>query len=359
MSDSGADRDHLPEVIERSQPALRGLLGWVNRTLEFRKGVGASVLPVGYFANVIDLGGGQGLAISTDGVGTKLLIAQGLDRYDTIGIDCVAMNVNDVLCVGAEPLSVVDYLAVEAPEPRLLEEIGRGLHEGARRAGVTISGGELAVVPEMVRGEREGFGFELAATCVGLVQLERIVDGSALQPGDVLIGLPSSGIHSNGLTMARRILLGPRAFRLESQVAELGRVLGEELLEPTAIYVSEVLEVLRAGIEVHAIAHITGDGWLNLARVGATAGYVIEQLPEPPPIFQLIRRSGGLLDQEMYRVFNMGVGFCLAVPAGRADEALGLLRRVHPKAAPLGQAVADTERRIVLAPLGVTLGVTG
>jgi phosphoribosylformylglycinamidine cyclo-ligase len=356
MSDSGADRDHLPEVIEQSQPALGGLLGWVNRTREFRIGLGASVLPIGYFANVIDLDGGRGLAISTDGVGTKLLIAQRLDRYDTIGIDCVAMNVNDVLCVGAEPLSMVDYLAVQAPEPRLLEEIGRGLHEGARRAGVTISGGELAVVPEVVRGERAGFGFELAATCVGLVQLDRIVDGSALQPGDVLIGLPSSGVHSNGLTKARRALLGPGFFSLESHVPELGRALGEELLEPTAIYVSEVLEVLRAGIEVHAMAHLTGDGWLNLARVGAPAGYVVEQLPEPPPIFQLIRRIGELADQEMYRVFNMGVGFCLAVPPSQADQALELLRRAHPKAALLGQAVADLERKIVLAPLGITLG---
>jgi phosphoribosylformylglycinamidine cyclo-ligase len=357
MTSSGSDRDHPLEVMEQSQPALRGLLGWVTRTLEFRQGLGASVLPIGYFANVIDLGGGQGLAISTDGVGTKLLIAQGLDRYDTIGIDCVAMNVNDVLCVGAEPLSLVDYLAVEATEPRLLEEIGRGLHDGARRAGVTISGGELAVVPEVVRGERPGFGFELAATCVGLVQLDRIIDGRALQPRDVLIGLPSSGIHSNGLTLARRILLEPGAYSLQSQVPDLGRTLGDELLEPTAIYVSEVLAVLRAGIEVHALAHVTGDGWLNLARVRTPTGYVIEKLPEPPPIFQLIRRIGGLADQDMYRVFNMGVGFCVAVPPDRADEALGLLRRVHPKAERLGHAVADRERRIILAPLGITLGL--
>src|SRR6266496_6397830 len=142
--------------------ALNGLLNWVNRSLAFRTGVGASRLPIGYFANVVDLGNGQGLAISTDGVGTKLLVAQLMDRYDTVGIDCVAMNVNDVLCVGAEPLSLVDYIAVEEPAPRLLEELGKGLFEGARRANVTIVGGELAQVPEVVKGVRPGYAFELA-----------------------------------------------------------------------------------------------------------------------------------------------------------------------------------------------------
>jgi phosphoribosylformylglycinamidine cyclo-ligase len=345
--------------LDRARAGLRGLLGWVNRTREFRSGVGGSALPIGYFANVVDLGRGQGLAISTDGVGTKILVAQLVDRYDTVGIDCVAMNVNDVLCVGAEPLSLVDYLAVEDPQPRLLEEIGKGLYEGARRANVTIVGGELAQVPAMLRGERAGFGFDLTATCVGLVPLDRIVHGGALEPGDVLLGLPSSGIHSNGLTLAREVLLGPGGYAVESHMPELGRTLGEELLEPTAIYVREVLEVQRAGIEVRAMAHITGDGLLNLARVRAPLGYLLDNLPEPPPIFQLIRRLGDLADDEMYRVFNMGIGFCLAVPPQQAEAALGLLRGHYPGAMRLGYAVADPDRKIVLEPLGVTLGIGG
>ena len=342
--------------LDRAHAGLRRLLGWVNRTLDFRAGVGGSALPIGYFANVVDLGHGEGLAISTDGVGTKLLVAQLVDRYETVGIDCVAMNVNDVLCVGAEPLSLVDYLAVEDPQPRLLAEIGKGLYEGARRANVTIVGGELAQVPAMLRGERAGFGFDLTATCVGLVPLDRIIDGGALEPGDVLLGLPSSGIHSNGLTLAREVLLGPCAYTVESHVPELGRTLGEELLEPTVIYVREVLEVQRAGMEVRAMAHITGDGLLNLARVRAPLGYVLDNLPEPPPIFQLIRRLGNLPDDEMYRAFNMGIGFCLAVRPEQAEAALGLLQRHHPGALRLGYAVADPGRRIVLEPLGVTLG---
>lgn len=350
--DGAAD---LLAVTERTQPALGGLLGWVQRTLAFRSELGAARLPLGAFANVVDLGGGCGLAISTDGVGTKLLLAQLLGRYDTIGIDCVAMNVNDVLCVGAEPLALVDYLAVEAAEPGLLEAIGRGLHEGARRARVAIVGGELAQVPEMVRGVREGSGFDLAATCIGLVGLDRIVDGGRLEPGDVLLGLPSSGIHSNGLTLARRVLLGDRAERLGEIAPELGRTLGEELLEPTAIYVPAVLDVLRAGIDVRAMAHVTGDALLNLVRVAAPLGFTIETLPEAPAIFGLIKRRGALPDSEMYRTFNMGLGFTLAVPPAEADAALAILRRHYPGALRIGCAVSDPLRRITLPALDVVL----
>ena len=352
MNGEGGDPG-LAALTEASQPALSGLLGWVHRSLQLRPTIGRSALPVGYFANVIDLGAGQGLAISTDGVGTKLLVAQRMDRYDTIGIDCVAMNVNDVLCVGAEPLALVDYLAVEQSEPRLLEAVGKGLYEGARRANVSIVGGELAEVPAIVHGERPGFGFDLAATCVGLVPLDRVIDGGKLEAGDVLIGLPSSGIHSNGLTLARQVLLAPGGYRLDEHVPELGRTLGEELLEPTTIYVRDVLEVLRSGIAVHALAHITGDGLLNLARVRAPVGYLIEELPDPPPIFRLIQRMGKVPDEEMYRVFNMGIGFCLAVSPDQADAALALLRRFYPGASRLGQAIPDPARQIFVRPRGL------
>lgn len=345
----------LLAVTERTQPTLGGLLGWVRRTLEFRTELGAARLPLGHFANVVDLGGGRGLAISTDGVGTKLLVAQLVERYDTVGIDCVAMNVNDVLCVGAEPLALVDYLAVEAAEPARLEAIGRGLHEGARRAGVVIVGGELAQVPEMIQGARAGAGFDLAATCVGLVALDRVIDGRRLAEGDVLLGLPSSGIHSNGLTLARRVLLGEGGYRLDEHVPELGRTLDEELLEPTTIYVPAVLEVLRAGLDVRAMAHVTGDGLLNLARVAAPIGFVIEALPKPPPIFELLRCRGGLSDAELYRTFNMGLGFTLAVPPEAAEATLAILRRHHSGALRLGRAVADPLRRIAVPPRGLTL----
>jgi phosphoribosylformylglycinamidine cyclo-ligase len=356
MAEPGrSNRDYAEAGVDlaRADSALAGLLGWVRRTESFRRGLGGSALPVGYFANVIDLGAGQGLAITTDGVGTKLLVAQLLDRYDTVGIDCVAMNVNDLLCVGAEPLALVDYLAVEDPEPRLLDELGRGLYEGARRASVAIVGGELAQVPDIVHGPRSGFGFDLAATCVGLVPLDRLVDGRTVEPGDILLGLPSSGIHSNGLTLARRVLLEQAGLRLERIVPELGRSIGQELLEPTTIYVAAVLELLRTDIEVRAMAHITGGGFLNLARLAAPVGYRLEALPEPPPIFGLIQRLGGIEAAELYRVFNMGVGFCLAVPPAQAESALVALQRHYPAASVLGVAVDDPEHTVTLEPLGL------
>src|SRR6476469_792941 len=165
-ADPNPARDDLLATVEQSQPGLRGLLGWVNRTLEFRTGVGASRLPIGYFANVVDLGGGQGLAISTDGVGTTLLLAQLLDRYDTIGIDCVAMNVNDVLCVGARPIAMVDYLATQEVDPEVLDAISVGLVDGARQADISIPGGEIAQLRDVVRGVREGSGFDLAGAAI-------------------------------------------------------------------------------------------------------------------------------------------------------------------------------------------------
>src|SRR6266545_581748 len=224
----------------QASTGLRALLHWVRQTHALRQAVGAVRLPIGYYANVIDIGHGTGLAISTDGVGSKLLVAQLMDTYDTVGIDCVAMNANDILCVGARPLSPVDYLAVQRPDARLLEALGKGLCEGARQANITIAGGELAQIGEMIKGVREGYGFDLAATCVGTVPLDRILVGQDIREGDVLIGLASSGIHSNGLTLARRVFFDQAGWRVEQHIPELGRLLGEELLVPTRIYVREI-----------------------------------------------------------------------------------------------------------------------
>src|SRR5579884_2170844 len=268
--------------------ALAGLLRWVAETGSNRPG--SIRLPNGYFAAVLAISPNLGLAISTDGVGTKLLVAEQLQKYDTVGIDCVAMNVNDVLCVGAEPVALVDYLAVEGADAQLLEAVGRGLHEGARQARVTIPGGELAIVPELIRGQGHGPAFDLVGTAVGTVALDRLLDGSTIADGDVVVGLASSGIHSNGLTLARRVLVGDDPRRLAEYVPELGRTLGEELLEPTRIYVQPVLAMLRADLPLRALAHITGDGLLNLTRVAAPVSFVLDHLPEDiPAIFRLIQ----------------------------------------------------------------------
>jgi phosphoribosylformylglycinamidine cyclo-ligase len=338
---------------DQASTSLKGLLHWVRQTHALRQDVGAVRLPIGYYANVIDIGHGTGLAISTDGVGSKLLVAQLMDKYDTVGIDCVAMNANDILCVGARPLSMVDYLAVETPAARLLEELGKGLYEGAKQANITIAGGELAQIGEMIKGVREGYAFDLAATCVGTVPLDRILVGQDVCPGDVLVGLASTGIHSNGLTLARRVLLDQAGLRVDARVPELSRSLGEELLAPTRIYVREVCAMLDAGLPIKALLHITGDGLLNLRRIQAAMGFVIEQLPEPQPIFRLIQARGQVSEAEMYQVFNMGVGFGVVTAPAAVEQVRAIARQHGAMAYVLGHAVADPERRVWLRPKGL------
>jgi phosphoribosylformylglycinamidine cyclo-ligase len=335
---------------EQASTGLKGLLHWVRQTHALCQDVGAVRLPIGYYANVIDIGHGMGLAISTDGVGSKLLVAQLMDTYDTVGIDCIAMNANDILCVGARPLSLVDYLAVQVPEARLLEQLGKGLYEGARQANITIAGGELAQIGEMIKGVRDGYAFDLAATCVGTVPLDRILIGQHIEDGDVLIGLASTGIHSNGLTLARRVLLDQGGLGVDQYVPELGRLLGEELLAPTRIYVREVCAMLDALLPIKALLHITGDGLLNLRRIQAPMGFVIEYLPEPQPIFRLIQARGRVSEAEMYQVFNMGVGFCVVTAPAAAAPVHAIARQHGVTAYDLGHAVADPDRRIWITP---------
>jgi len=282
----------------------------------------------GHYASVIRIDERTGIALSTDGVGTKLLVAEEMGRFDTIGIDCVAMNVNDVICVGAEPLAMLDYIAIERADPEVCEQIGVGLARGAELAGVEIPGGELAQLGDMVRG------FDVAGACFGTVALDAIVDGAAVSPGDPVIGLPSSGIHSNGYTLARSALDG---IPLDDD--RLGRPLGEVLLEPTEIYVKPVLELLRSEVEVRGLAHITSGGLGNLRRLAAEVGYEIDDPLTVPPVFELIQVGGGVSDEEMRDVFNMGCGFCVVVAPQDEPAALELLRRHYPEAKRIGHAV--------------------
>jgi len=281
----------------------------------------------GHYASVIKLDERTGIALSTDGVGTKLLVAEELGRFDTVGIDCVAMNVNDVICVGAEPLAMLDYIAIEQAEPKVCEEIGVGLARGAELAGVEIPGGELAQLGDLVSS------VDVSGACFGTVALDAIVDGAAVRPGDVVIGLPSSGIHSNGYTLARSALA---AISLDDE--RLGRPLGDALLEPTEIYVKPVVELLRSDIDVRGLAHITSGGTANLLRLAAEVGYEIDDPLPVPPIFELIQEQGSVSEEEMYDVFNMGCGFCAVVPASDEAAALELLRQHHPEARRIGRA---------------------
>jgi phosphoribosylformylglycinamidine cyclo-ligase len=287
------------------------------------------VLASGHYANVVRLDEGTGIALSTDGVGTKLLVAEQLGRWDTVGIDCVAMNVNDVVCVGAEPLAMVDYLAVDRADPEVASAIGVGLSRGAELAGIEIVGGELAQLGELING------LDLAGACFGLVALDSLVTGTTIEPGDAVIGLPSSGLHSNGYTLARSALEG---IPLDDE--RLGRPLGEVLLEPTEIYVKPTVELLRSDVDVRGLAHITSGGLGNLLRLEAEVAYEIDDPLPVPEIFSLIQELAGVPDDEMHEVFNMGCGFCVVVAAADEGRALEALRSSYPAAKRIGQAVA-------------------
>ncbi len=287
----------------------------------------------GHYASVIKIDERTGIALSTDGVGTKLVLAEQLGRFDTIGIDCVAMNVNDVICVGAEPLAMLDYIAIEKADPAVCEEIGIGLARGAERAGIEIPGGELAQLGQLVRG------VDVSGACFGTVALEEIIDGSAVEPGDVVIGLPSTGLHSNGYTLARSALA-----EVPLDDDRLGRPLGDVLLEPTEIYVKPIVELLRSAVEVRGLAHITSGGTKNLLRLAAEVGYEIDGPLPVPPVFQLIQELGGVSGEEMQEVFNLGCGFCVVVPAGDEAAALELLRAHYPAAKRIGRATEGPPR---------------
>ncbi len=278
----------------------------------------------GDYAGLVEVGD-RYLALATDGVGTKLLVAEALNDYSTIGIDCIAMNVNDLIAAGVTPVAFVDYLAVETPDDTVAEAIGAGLSTGAEKADIRLVGGETAVMPEVIDG------FDLAGACAGLATEAELFEGEA-QAGDVLVGLPSSGIHSNGLTLARK------AIRIHYEYTDpfpenTDRTIGEVLLEPTRIY-RDILTPLHR-VETHAAAHVTGGGWTNLSRMGSYK-YVIADPFERQPVFSFIQDAGDVETEEMYRTFNMGTGFVAALPeaAGQAvveqhDDAR-LIGRVEP-----------------------------
>jgi phosphoribosylformylglycinamidine cyclo-ligase len=324
-----------------AQSGLQKIIESIKQTWPAPGSLGAVKLDIGYFANVIDIGG-IGLTICTDGVGSKTIIAQMMGRYDTIGIDCVAMNVNDVICVGARPISMVDYIAIENADAEMLGAIAIGLAAGAKQAGVSICGGEISQLKDVIRG------FDLIGMAVGIVPLDRIITGRDLVPGDVVIGLESSGIHSNGLTLAREVFFERAKLSVDHVFPELGISLGEELLRPTLIYVREILDVIENVPAVKALINITGDGLLNLPRVDARVGFMIDDLPPVPPIFQLIQRYGVVSSAEMYEVYNMGVGFCVLVGEKDSDAALSILQRLGRRAGVIGRVVEDDNKSVYL-----------
>ncbi|ADB60511.1 phosphoribosylformylglycinamidine cyclo-ligase [Haloterrigena turkmenica DSM 5511] len=260
------------------------------------------------YAGLIDIGD-RYLALATDGVGTKLLVAEAIEDFSTIGIDCIAMNVNDLVAAGVEPVAFVDYLAIDEPDEELTNQIGEGLAVGLEEADLTMLGGETAVMPEVVKG------FDLAGTCAGLAGKDEIFEGEA-QVGDVLVGFASNGIHSNGLTLAREAATREHDYA-DPFPPNPERTIGEELLRPTRIY-TDLLEPMRDH-GVRAAAHVTGGGWTNLHRMGEFE-YVVDDPFPAQAVFEFVQEEGNVTDEEMHRTFNMGTGFVVALPEDRAED---------------------------------------
>src|SRR5437667_5872923 len=276
--------------VSQIRKTHKALARRLESTLKARKGrVGHPIFPIGHCAGLVDRDDGRVLRLHTDNVATKVIIAWMMHKYDSIGIDCVAMCANDLICTGAEPISFLDYLAMARHDRNIVEEIAVGLVEGARQAGMAIIGGETAIVPDLLAHDP---GLDLVGMAAGISEERDLILGDEVRKGDALIGVASSGIHSNGLTLARKILL--RRYKLRENVPGLGRSIGRELLEPTRIYVKPVLEATRK-LEVHGLAHITGGAFAKLDRIigQARLGADIDQLPPTRGILRISGKKGG------------------------------------------------------------------
>lgn len=285
--------------IKESQSAIGDLIKTTHKVQRLAK----ISHGFGHYAGVIEIPGGKLLATHTDGVGTKVVIANMMKKYDTVGIDCIAMNVNDIICIGATPVSFVDYIAANKNNENIFKEIAKGLVNGAKKAQVPIVGGETAIMPDLFSGK--GFSFDLAGMVVGLVEKKKMILGNNINEGDIIMGAHSTGIHSNGYSLAREALL--KKYSINDKVRGVGKI-GDVLLRPTEIYVKPVLEILER-CKVSGLAHITGGAFTKLMRL-KKIGFQIDRLPKIPPIMELIQNQG-VPEDEMHKTFNMGVGFCV------------------------------------------------
>jgi phosphoribosylformylglycinamidine cyclo-ligase len=276
--------------------------GIIKKGLTFKRtGFGAPLGDIGAYAGLIDLGA-FALAMTTDGVGTKLMIADAMKKWDTVGIDCIAMNVNDLYVMGIEPLAFVDYISVEKPDDELIRQVMVGLDEGARQANISIVGGETAALPDIIRG------FDLAGTCVGVVDKDKVITGEGVAPGDVVIGLPSNGVHSNGYSLVRKVVENAGLRYTDPLPYAKDTTIGAELIKPTRIY-AEVVHIVKK-YRVKGMAHITGGGLMNLRRITKYGFDFHDPLPVQP-VFSWLQKLGGIEDKEMYKTFNMGMGYVL------------------------------------------------
>ena len=301
--------------IKESQGAIGRIISSTHNLQKLAKVVHG----FGHYAGIVQIPGNKFLATHTDGVGTKILVANMLKKYDTIGIDCIAMNVNDIICIGATPISFVDYIAANKNNQHIFKQVVKGLVKGARQAQVPIIGGETAIMPDLFSGNN--FAMDLAGTVVGILSKKEMMLGKSIKSGDAIIGIKSSGLHSNGFSLARSVLLSK--YRINDRVKGVGH-LGRVMLKPTEIYVKPVLEAL-AKCQIHGLAHITGGSFTKLLRL-KNIGYDLDNLPKIPPLMQLIQDCG-VKSKEMYKTFNMGIGFCIISPKNNVVKIRSIFKK--------------------------------
>ena len=263
----------------------------IKKTFRLRKGsLGGVVGDYGHYAGLIDIGNDNCLALHTDNVGTKVIVAQLMNKYDTIGIDLVGMNANDLICMGAEPVALVDYLAVEKIDEEMISEIMKGVVAGAEEAKMAVIGGETAITPDIIKGAVDGKGFDLSAMSAGIVKKKNIITGEKIEATDIIFGLESNGIHSNAITLARKAYLEKAKLKMTDKFLDTGHSIGDEILRPTKIYVDVILDIIKS-IEVHGLAHITGGAFSKLMRLSyKEIGFELTDLPEPPLIFKDLQK---------------------------------------------------------------------
>ena len=310
--------------IKKSQKAIGRLISSTHKLQKKAK----ITHGFGHYAGIVEIPGGKLLATHTDGVGTKVIIANMMKKFDTIGIDCVAMNVNDIICIGATPISFVDYIAANKNDQRIFKQIVSGLVRGAKKSSMPIVGGETAIMPDLISGK--GFGFDLAGMVVGMLSKKQMILGNKIKPNDVIIGVKSSGLHSNGYSLARKVL---SKYSLKQKFKGVG-ILGNALLKPTEIYVKPVLEAIEK-CSIHGLAHITGGSFTKLLRL-KQIGFELDNLPKTPALMQLIQDCGVKSD-EMYKTFNMGVGFCIITPENQVRGIQKIITKHKMKSYEIGR----------------------
>jgi len=325
------------ESIKESQKNIANVL---NKTFNFRDGKkGTIVGDIGHYAGLIDIGENFLLAMHTDGVGTKIIISQIMNNFLTIGIDCVAMNVNDVICLGAEPIAFLDYIALNKFNRSQIDEIMNGLILGAKESSVIIVGGETAIMPNFLNNNNSK-PFDLVGTVLGIVKKDKVITGDKIKKGNIIVGINSSGIHSNGLSLARKILLSK--YSINDIISSSNQKVGDILLEPTKIYVKPIMELLKNRINITGLAHITGGAFSKLTRLTKEneLGFLIDNMPEIPFIFNLIQKEGNVLTSEMYRTFNMGIGFCIITEEKEFKKIQYIISKFNMKADIIGRIIS-------------------